>query len=124
VAPLRPARLATAAVVHHRAVSTQEPGLDLHEWETRWQELEPLLEDDAASALPEACDFVERVLLESRIGLERVGGENDELIASYEAARETADAVERGGTVDPGDVGAAIVNLRAVYEAVIDIRRI
>lgn len=100
-----------------------EPGLDLHEWETRWQELEPLLEDEPATALPEACDFVEQVLVESGIGVERVGGENDELIAGYEAAREIADDVERGDEVSPGDVGAAIVNLRGVYEALLEGRR-
>ena len=103
---------------------SSEPGLELHEWETRWQELEPLLEDDPSSALPEACDFVEQVLTESGIGVERLGGENDELIAAYEAARETADEVERGDAVDPGDVGAAIVNLRGVYDAIVTGRRV
>jgi hypothetical protein len=102
---------------------SSEPGLELHEWETRWQELEPLLEDDPSSALPEACDLIAQVLTESGIGLERAGGENDELIAAYEAARETADGIERGDDVDPGDVGAAIANLRGVYEAVVSGRR-
>ena len=101
----------------------QEPGLELHEWETRWQELEPLLEEDASAALPEAADFIEQVLQESGIGLARVGGENDELIAAYEAARETSDQAERGEDVGPGDVGAAIENLRAVYESVLVSRR-
>lgn len=100
-----------------------EPGLDVHEWETRWQELEPQLESDPADALPEACDFVEQLLRESGIGTERVGGENDELIAGYEAARSVADEIERGSSVGPGDVGAAIANLRGVYESVRDGRR-
>jgi hypothetical protein len=102
---------------------SSEPGLDLHEWETRWQELEPLLEDDPSSALPEACDVVEQVLGERGIGLERLGGENDELVAGYEAAREVADRLERGDQVDPGDVGAAIANLRGVYDALLEHRR-
>ena len=104
-------------------MSQHEPGLDLHEWETRWQELEPMLEEDPTSALPDTCDFVAQALGESGIGLERVGGENDELIAAYEAAREVADAVERGEAVLPGDVGAAIANLRGVYEALVGVRR-
>ncbi len=104
-------------------MSRQEPGLELHEWETRWQELEPLLEEDASAALPEVADFIEQVLRDSRIGLTRVGGENDELIAAYEAARETADGAERGDDIGPGDVGAAIENLRAVYESVLVNRR-
>jgi hypothetical protein len=105
------------------SMNQREPGLDLHEWETRWQELEPLFELDAADALPEACNFIEQVLLESGIGHTRVGGENDELIAAYEAARETADRVERSERFDPGDVGAAIENLRTVYAAVVENRR-
>jgi len=96
-------------------MSQEEPGLELHEWETRWSELDEMLEDDAAGGLPAACDFVEQALGESDIA-KGVGGENDELLAGYSAARETADRIERGEDVDPGDVGAAIENLRALYE--------
>ncbi len=104
-------------------MSQQEPGLELHEWETRWQELEPALADDPFAALPEACDLVEQTLTESGIGTERAGGETDELVTGYEAARETATRIERGEPVDPGDVGAAIENLRAIYESIRDGRR-
>lgn len=97
-------------------MTQNEPGLELHEWETRWSELDDLFADDPAATLPDACDFVEQVLLESGIAVEEEGGENDELIAGYRAARETATRIERGEEVDPGDVGAAIENLRAVYE--------
>jgi hypothetical protein len=104
-------------------MSQYEPGLDLHEWETRWQELEPMLADDPTSALPEACDFVAQALEDSGVGVERAGGDNDELVAAYEAAREVADDVERGVDVSPGDVGAAIANLRGVYESLLAGRR-
>ena len=43
-------------------MSTEGFGLDLHEWLTRWQELEEQLEIDATDALPEACDFVAQML--------------------------------------------------------------
>ena len=104
-------------------MSTEGFGLDLHEWLTRWQELEEQLEIDATDALPEACDFVAQMLNESGIGLARVGDANDELIAAYEAARDVADQVERGESVDLGDVGQAIVDLRGVYEAIVAGRR-
>ena len=96
-------------------MSHNEPGLELHEWETRWSELEEMLEEDAAGALPAASDFVAQALEESGIA-EGVGGENDELFAGYRAARDTAERIERGDDVDPGDIGAAIENLRAIYE--------
>lgn len=86
-----------------------EPGLDLHEWETRWAELEEELADDPAGALPDACDLIEETL-----GLDDVSGE---LEMSFRAAREIADAIERGDSVAPGDIGAAVENLRAVRAA-------
>ena len=87
-----------------------DPGLDLHEWETRWAELEEELAEDPAGALPDACDLIEETL-----GLDYV---NDELELAFRAARETADAIERGDDVDPGDIGAAVENLLAVRASI------
>ena len=98
-------------------MSQNEPGLDLHEWETRWGELDAMMEEDPAGALAAACDVAEQMLTETGVA-SGVGGENDELLAGYRAARETADRVERGEDVDPGDVAAAIENLRGLYETI------
>lgn len=98
-------------------MSQNEPGLELHEWETRWQELEPMFEDDPAGTLPEACDFVAQTLRESDLDPDATSGEPDEVLSAYAAARETATRLEAGEDVDPGDLGAAIENLRAVYES-------
>jgi hypothetical protein len=91
-------------------MDTHEPGVELHEWETRWQEIEQALADDPASTLPEACDLVEETLL--------VDDGADELAAAYRAALETSDRLERGEDVDPGDIGAAVENLRSIRAAV------
>ena len=104
-------------------MSQQEPGLELHEWETRWSELEPLLEEDPAGALAEACDFLQSVLAEADVPTEAVAGQNEELLGPYRAARETANRVEAGEDVDPGDIGAAIENARSVYETLRATRR-
>ncbi len=98
-------------------MSQNEPGLELHEWETRWQELEPLFEDDPGGTLPEACDFVAQTLRESDLDPDSTPGEPDEILSAYAAARQTATRIEAGEDVDPGDIGAAIENLRAVYES-------
>jgi hypothetical protein len=94
------------------SMGMNEPGLDLHEWETRWAELEEALADDPAGALPEACDEVEELL---RV---HAGGDGlrlqPELEAAYEAAREVAQRLERGDDVDPGDLGGAVENLRLI----------
>jgi hypothetical protein len=98
-------------------MSQNEPGLELHEWETRWSELDAMMKDDPAGALAAACDVAETMLTESGVA-SGADGENDELLAGYRAARETADRVERGEDVDPGDVGAAIENLRGLYDTI------
>ena len=90
-------------------MSVNEPGLDLHEWETRWAELDEALAEDPAGALVDACDLIQETL-----GLDNV---SDELEVSFRAAREVADAIERGDDVDPGDIGAAVENLRTIRTA-------
>ena len=89
-----------------------EPGLDLHEWETRWSELEAAFETDAAGTLPGAADLLEEVL-----GTGPDGELDDDLRASVRSAREVGDRIERGEVVDPGDVGQAIEDLRGVHRA-------
>jgi hypothetical protein len=102
-------------------MSTNEPGLDLHEWETRWAELEEELAEDAATALPLACDEIAQ-LLGMREGDVALPTQHTELEAAYAAAREVADRYEQGLDVDPGDIGAAIENLRVVRNAILPAR--
>jgi hypothetical protein len=95
-----------------------EPGLDLHEWETRWAELEEQLAEDPASALPLACDEVER-LLGVRENDDLLTQEYAELESSFDAARDVANRIEQGQDVDPGDIGGAIEGLRALRDAIL-----
>jgi hypothetical protein len=99
-------------------MSTNEPGLDLHDWETRWAELEESLMEDPAAALPLACDEIEE-LLGVHVDDPVLRAQYTELEAAYEAAREVADQYEQGLDVDPGDIGAAIENLRLVRAAIL-----
>ena len=91
-------------------MSDLEPGLDLHEWETRWSELEEALREDPEATLAEACDTIEEA-----VGTDFV---DDDLDTAFAAARDTANRVEQGENVDPGDVGAAVENLRAIRERI------
>ncbi len=97
-----------------------EPGLDRHDWESEFQGLEPELEDSPREALPELLGLVERMLEERGYAPDDpVAGDGHELeiLAEYRAAREAAGAVERGDDeAGPGDVGAAVNGLRAVYD--------
>jgi hypothetical protein len=101
-------------------MSTPEPGLDLHEWQTRMQELELELEESPLEALPEFADFIERVMIErgflSETGEKVTEQTRDpEIIDRYKAAREIATLAE-AGDADPGDIADAINQLRELYE--------
>jgi hypothetical protein len=101
-----------------------EPGLDRHQWETEWAELEPLVVDAPIEALPEVDDLVGRMLVEAGYPLESEDPVDDEgidpeVLASFQAARETSRQVDRGEDVDPGDVGQAIGLYREIYEHVL-----
>jgi hypothetical protein len=104
-------------------MSTPEPGLDLHDWQTQMELLNEQLEDSPLEALPELADLVERMLVERRILMETgepVTEENrdPEIVDRYRSAREIATLAE-AGDADPGDLADAINNLRELYEFLI-----
>jgi hypothetical protein len=96
---------------------SSEPGLDRHEWESEWAQLEPLLRDSPREALPEARDLVERMLRErGYVGNGRV---DPEISADWQAAKGLVDRIEAGEPVDPGDVGSAVGGLKAIFDYLI-----
>jgi hypothetical protein len=103
-----------------------EPGLDRHEWESEWQSLEEQLADAPAAALTDVDNLVERVLNERGYALsDPVAREGDEreIVAEFQAAREVTRLVEAGSSdVSPGDVAAAVNGYRAIFEYLIEER--
>jgi hypothetical protein len=97
-------------------MSMNEPGLDLQEWETRWAEIEEALAEDPSTALPLACDEIEKLVALGEGDL-LLRAHHIELEAAYQAAREVADRYEQGLEVDPGDIAGAVENLRFVRDA-------
>jgi hypothetical protein len=105
-------------------VSAEEPGLDLHEWETRWQELQDAAADEPANALPEVVRFVGQMLVERGFQLDEpvtAEGEDPDILRDFLAARDTAHLAE-SGKADPGDVAAALENLSEIYDYVVSDR--
>lgn len=99
-----------------------EPGLDRHEWESQWRELEPVLHESPEEALPDAHDLVERMLEERGVvddELVTVEGVDRELLDGFRAAADVTRRVERGEDVDRGDLDSAAGTLRALYEHLI-----
>jgi hypothetical protein len=102
-----------------------EPGLDLHEWQTRWQELQDAAAEDPEAALPEIARFVQQMLVERRYQLDEpvtAGGEDPDIVRDYLAAREVADLVV-AGPAEPEDVMVALENLSEIYEYLVADRR-
>jgi hypothetical protein len=102
-------------------MATDEPGLDRHDWEGEWLALEPLVVDSPIEALPELDSLVERMLVEAGYPLDTPDpvddvGVDPEIVASFRAAHEIAQLVDRGENFDPGDVGQAIGLYREIYE--------
>ena len=100
-------------------MSTPEPGLDRHVWESQLSSLEDDLRDDPAAGLPQLADMIERMLQERGLAPDDPvadDGIDPEILATFRAGREVADRVDGADTVDPGDVGSAIENLRAVFD--------
>jgi hypothetical protein len=103
-------------------MGTPEPGLDRHEWESELASMEDELRDSPTETLSSLANLVGRMLEErgynrdDPVGRE---GEEREVVAEFQAAREVADRVDHGEGVDPGDVGDAIQGLRELFDFLI-----
>lgn len=99
-------------------MSQREPGLDQHEWISRYESIEEELRDDPQGSLPELRRLVEDMLVERGYAPNdpvAQEGDDPEVITTYEAARELALRCE-AGAADPSDVGEAVHGFTAVYE--------
>jgi hypothetical protein len=89
-----------------------DPGLDLHEWETRWEQLLEAAEESPADAVGEMDRLLEEMLRERGL-LES----DDEARKQFEAAHDLMRRYESGGG-SPGDLAEAINGYRVLYEYV------
>jgi hypothetical protein len=100
-----------------------EPGLDLHEWETEWAQLEEAMEESPVETLPEVHALVTRMLREREVPLDEITeppGEEGEMVSAYRAAAEMTRLVQQDAPgVSLGDVAAALENYRLVYDTLI-----
>jgi hypothetical protein len=102
-----------------------EPGLDLHDWESRWQELQDVAAESPADAVPELVRLTEQMLVERGYDLASpvgAGGEEPEVVSAFRAARELVTAYE-AGEASAGDLAGALENLNEVREHLIGERR-
>jgi uncharacterized protein (UPF0297 family) len=101
-----------------------DPGLDLHEWETRWAELQELAENAPDEALPEIVRAVEEMLTERGYNLENpvaVEGEDPDLVRDFLAARDIARAAETT-EVEREDIETALEDLAEIHDYITEDR--
>jgi hypothetical protein len=107
-----------------KAEEMDEPGLDLHEWETRWAELQELAEGAPDEALPEIVRAVEQMLIERGYELENpvaTEGEDPDLVLDFVAAREIARAADQG-KIEREDIETAIEDLAEIHDYLVEQR--
>jgi hypothetical protein len=98
-----------------------EPGLDRHEWESEWEQLEPELESSPSETLHDVDDLIARMLSSAGYPTDTTdevddGGIDPEVVVSFLSARAITRQVERGDDVDPGDIAQAVNDYRELYE--------
>jgi hypothetical protein len=100
-------------------VDVEEPGLDIHEWETEYADLEERMRDDPSDALFELDELVARMLVANGFPLREQEGETEiepETIREFLEARRITQLVGEAEDVDPGDIAAAIDAYRELYD--------
>jgi hypothetical protein len=88
----------------------QEPGLDLHEWRTRWEQLLEVAEESPADAVTEMGRLLEEMVQETG-ALEA----DEEAARLFTAAGDAVRAYE-SGDASAGDLAHAINCYRELYE--------
>jgi hypothetical protein len=104
----------------------QEPGLDQHQWVSRFEAIEPELHDAPAEALAELDELVAEMMTANGLPLEERDGEataEPETIRQFAEARRVTRQIEDGDPYDPGDVANAVDAYRSLYEELLGTRR-
>jgi hypothetical protein len=101
-----------------------EPGLDLHEWESQWAQLQEDAADAPDEALPELVRLIEQMLVERGYELENpvvVEGESRDIVGDFLAAREIARAAEQT-KLEQEDIQTALDDLTEIHDFLVEDR--
>ena len=101
-----------------------EPGLDLHEWESQWAQLQEDAADSPDEALPEIVNLIEQMLADRGFDLENpvvVEDESRDIVSDFLAAREIARAAETT-KIDAEDIQTALEDLAEIHDFLVEER--
>ncbi len=102
-----------------------EPGLNREIWETRWEELDPLLQETPVEALPEVADLLGEMLHDLGFDQGEAAAEDttEEIPVEFRQIRSVADDLRSAREVDVYDLGQAVADARELYGYLIENRR-
>jgi hypothetical protein len=101
-----------------------EPGLDEHEWISRYAAIEEDLRTAPVEALSELDDLVGQMMAARGFALEEREGEETtepETVRQFAEARRVTRQIDAGGDYDPGDVANAVDAYRSLYDHLLNI---
>ena len=101
-----------------------EPGLDLHEWESQWAQLQEDAADSPEEALPEIVNLIEQMLADRGFDLENpviVEDESRDIVSDFLAARDIARADE-ATKIDQEDIQTALEDLTEIHDFMVEER--
>jgi hypothetical protein len=101
-----------------------DPGLDLHDWETRWSDLQEQAADAPDEALPEVVRLVEEMLTDRGFDFENpvvVEDESRDIVSDFLAARDIARAAETN-EVEAEDIQTALDDLTEIHDYLVEDR--
>jgi hypothetical protein len=103
-----------------------EPGLDEHEWVSRYASLEDDLRDAPAESLSDLDELVAEMMEARGFPLaEREGEEvtEPETVRQFVEARRVTRQLDTGEPYDPGDVASAVDGYRSLYAYLLGLGR-
>jgi hypothetical protein len=102
-----------------------EPGIDEHDWASRYASLEEDVRDAPVEALTELDQLVAEMMDARGLPLEERDGETTsepETVRQFAEARRVKNVLETGDPYDPGDVANAVDAYRSLYDYLLHIR--
>jgi hypothetical protein len=105
-------------------IPVQEPGLDEHQWASRYAALEEDVRDAPAESLPELDELVAEMMEARGLPLEEEPGDDTtepETIRQFAEARRVTRLVDGGESYDPGDVANAVDAYRSLYNYLLNL---
>lgn len=97
-----------------------DPGVSRHEWEARWESLEPDLADDPAAAFPELSGLLTEMAEESEFGDDP---ELEEGTRDLAEVQDVARRLDGAGDVSPEELEEALDAARGLFRFLIENRR-